>query len=89
MKNEFILNSLEQVMWARGKPKGETLHIDRKSQYLSIHYLNRFMDVGFKASVGSFADSYVNAMADSINPLYKAEEIHKHRPWRGFEGFER
>jgi len=89
MKTDLILDALEQAMWARGKPKGVTHHSDRGSQYLSIHYTERLMEVGFKASVGSVGDSYDNAMAESINSLYKAELIHKDGPWRGLDDVER
>ena len=89
MKTDLILDALEQAMWARGKPKGVTHHSDRGSQYLSIHYTDRLMEAGFKASVGSVGDSYDNAMAESINSLYKAEVIHKDGPWRGLDDVER
>ena len=89
MKTGLILDALEQAMWARGKPKGVTHHSDRGSQYLSIHYTDRLMEAGFKASVGSVGDSYDNAMAESINSLYKAEVIYKDGPWRGLEDVER
>ena len=89
MKTDLILDALEQAMWARGKPKGVTHHSDRGSQYLSIHYTDRLMEAGFKASVGSVGDSYDNAMAESINSLYKAEMIHKDGPWKGLDDVER
>ena len=89
MKTELILDALEQAMWARGKPKGVTHHSDRGSQYLSIHYTDRLMEAGFKASVGSVGDSYDNAMAESVNSLYKTEVIYKDGPWCGLEDVER
>ena len=89
MKTDLILEALEQAMWARGKPQGVTHHSDRGSQYLSIHYTDRLMEAGFKVSVGSIGDSYDNAMAESINSLYKAELIHKDGPWRGLDDVER
>jgi len=89
MKTDLILDALEQAMWARGKPKGVVHHSDRGSQYLSIHYTDRLMEAGFNASVGSIGDSYDNAMAESINSLYKAEIIHKDGPWRGLDDVER
>lgn len=89
MKTNLILDALEQAMWARGKPKGVTHHSDRGSQYLSIHYTDRLIEAGFKASVGSVGDSYDNAMAESINSLYKAEVIYKDGPWRGLDDVER
>jgi len=89
MKTDLILVALEQAMSARGKPKGETHHSDRGSQFLSIHYTDRPMEAGFKASVGSVGDSYDNAMAESINSLYKSEVIHKDGPWRSLDNIER
>jgi len=89
MRTDLILDALEQAMWARGKPKGVTHHSDRGSQYLSIHYTGRLMEAGFKASVGSVGDSYDNAMAESINSLYKSEVIYKDGPWRGLDDVER
>ena len=89
MKTNLVLDALEQAMWARGKPKGVIHHSDRGSQYLSIHYTERLMEAGFNASVGSVGDSYDNAMAESINSLYKAEVIHKEGPWRGQDDVER
>lgn len=88
MKTDLVLDALEQAMWARGKPSGVTHHSDRGSQYLSIHYSERLMEAGFNASVGSVGDSYDNAMAESINALYKAEVIHKDGPWRGPDDIE-
>jgi len=56
---------------------------------LSIHYTDRLIEAGFKASVDSVSDSYDNAMAESTNSLYKAEVIHKNGPWRELDGVER
>lgn len=89
MKTNRVLDALEQALWAQGKPKGVIHHSDRGSQYRSIHYTERLTEAGFNASVGSVGDSYDNAMAESINALYKAEVIHKNGPWRGMEEVER
>ena len=58
------------------------------SQYLSIRYSERLTEAGFNASVGSVGDSYDNALAESINALYKAEVIHHQGPWRGLDKVE-
>jgi len=63
-------------------------HSDRSSQYLSIRYSERLAEAGFNASVGSVGDSYDNALAETINGLYKAEVIHKDGPWKGTEDVE-
>lgn len=88
MQTELILDALEQALWCRGKPKGVIHHSDRGSQYLSIRYTDHLAEAGFKASVGSVGDSYDNALAETINGLYKAEVIHKDGPWRGLDDVE-
>jgi transposase InsO family protein len=88
MQTDLVLDALEQALWARGKPKGVTHHSDRGSQYLSIRYSERLAEAGFQASVGTVGDSYDNALAETINGLYKAEVIHKSGPWRGMDDVE-
>ena len=88
MQTDLVLDALEQALWARGKPRGVTHHSDRGSQYLSIRYSERLAEAGFKASVGSVGDSYDNALAETINGLYKAEVIHKDGPWKGLDDVE-
>src|SRR3954454_10692453 len=58
------------------------------AQYVSIKYTERLAAAGVEPSVGSVGDSYDNALAETINGLYKAELIHRRGPWRGFEGVE-
>lgn len=91
MQTDLILDALEPALWARGKPKGIIHHSDRGSQYLSLRYTDRLAEAGFNASVGGIGDSYEslphevlwhNALAETINGLYKAEVIHKDGPWR-------
>ncbi len=88
LQTDLVLDALEQAVWARGKPQGVTHHSDRGSQYLSIRYSERLTEVGFKASVGSAGDAYDNALAETINGLYKAEVIHKDGPWKGQDDVE-
>jgi transposase InsO family protein len=88
MKTDLILDALEQALWMRGKPKGVTHHSDQGSQYLSIKYTERLAEAGFNASVGSTSDSYDNALAETINGLYKAEVIYHKGPWQGLEAVE-
>ena len=76
-------------MWLPGKPKGVIHHSDRGSQYLSIRYTERLAEAGFNASVGSVGDSCDNALAETLNGLYKAEVIHKNGPWKGLDDVER
>jgi len=63
-------------------------HSDRGSQYLSIKYTERLAEAGIEPSVGSVGDSYDNALAETINGLFKAEVIHRRGPWRSFEAVE-
>lgn len=88
MQTELILDALEQALWARGRPNGVIHHSDRGSQYVSIRYTERLTEAGFSASVGSVGDSYDNALAETINGLYKAEVIHKDGPWKGLDQVE-
>ena len=57
------------------------------AQYVSIKYSGRLAEAGIDPSVGSVGDSYDNALAETINGLYKAEAIHRRGPWRSFEAF--
>lgn len=88
LQTDIVLDALEQALWARGKPTGVTHHSDRGSQYLSIKYTERLTEAGFQASVGSVGDSYDNALAETINGVYKAEVIHKNSPWKGRDDVE-
>ncbi len=86
----FVLDALEQALHER-RPLhrgGLVHHSDRGSQYVSIHYTERLPQAGIEPSVGSVGDSYDNALAESINGLYKAEVIHRRGPWRSLEAVE-
>ena len=84
MQTEFVLDALEQVLYDRRPDSDKTLihHSDRGSQYLSIRYSERLATAGIEPSVGSCGDSYDNALAETINGLYKTELIHRHGPWK-------
>ena len=86
----FVLDALEQALHERRPVHGAGLvhHSDRGSQYLSIKYTDRLTEAGIEPSVGSVGDSYDNALAETINGLYKAEVIHRCGPWRSFEAVE-
>jgi transposase InsO family protein len=58
------------------------------TQYVSIRYTERLAAAGIEPSVGSVGDSYDNALAETINGLYKAEVIHRRGPWRSCEAVE-
>jgi putative transposase len=86
----FVLDALEQAIHERCPIHrgGLVHHSDRGSQYLSIKYTERLSEAGIEPSVGSVGDSYDNALAETINGLYKAEVIHRREPWRSFEAVE-
>ena len=88
LKTELVLDALEQALWARHEPKGLIHHSDRGCQYLSIRYSQRLAEAGVEASVGSRGDSYDNALAETINGLYKTEVIRRCGPWRSLETVE-
>ncbi|WP_414674639.1 IS3 family transposase [Marinobacter sp.] len=90
MNTDFVLDALEQALYARQPDKSEDLihHSDRGSQYVSIRYTERLAEAGIDPSVGSRGDSYDNALAETINGLYKAELIHRRGPWKTMESVE-
>ncbi len=90
MHTDFVLDALEQALYARQPSPQETLihHSDRGSQYVSIRYSERLAEAGIEPSVGSKGDSYDNALAETINGLYKAEMIHRRAPWKTKESVE-
>jgi len=84
MHTDFVLDALEQALYARQPEQADALvhHSDRGSQYISIRYTERLAQAGIETSVGSRGDSYDNALAESVNGLYKAELIHRRAPWK-------
>jgi putative transposase len=90
MTTDFVLDALEQALYARQPDPEDTLihHSDRGSQYVSIRYSERLAEAGIAPSVGSKGDSYDNALAETINGLYKAELIHRRGPWKTRESVE-
>jgi transposase InsO family protein len=89
-RTDFVLDALEQALYAR-RPQGSAgliHHSDRGSQYVSIRYTERLAEAGVEPSVGSVGDSYDNALAETINGLYKAELIHRRAPWKSREAVE-
>jgi len=90
MTTDFVLDALEQALYARRPQDDGTLihHSDRGAQYVSIRYSERLAEAGIEPSVGSRGDSYDNALAETINGLYKAELIHRRAPWKTRESVE-
>lgn len=92
MTDTLVLDALEQAIWTREHEGRDDLdrlvaHTDRGSQYGSIRYTQRLAEAGITPSVGAVGSSYDNALAETINGLYKTEVI-KRRPWRTVEEVE-
>ena len=82
MNADLTLDALDQAIFARSPGDDLIHHSDRGSQYLSIRYSEKLTNAGINPSVGSVGDSYDNAMAETINGLFKAEVIWRRGPWR-------
>ncbi|MDT8329273.1 MAG: IS3 family transposase [Roseovarius sp.] len=89
-KTDFVLDALEQALHDRRpvQKSGLVHHSDRGGQYLSIRYTERLAEAGIEPSVGSVGDSYDNALAETINGLYKTELVHRQGPWRNMQDLE-
>jgi putative transposase len=90
LRTDLALDALEMALWSRGDRTltGLVHHSDRGTQYLSIRYTERLAEAGVVNSVGSKGDSFDNALAETVNGLYKAELILRHGPWRSVEQVE-
>ena len=92
MTTGIVLDALEQAIWTRHRTGADlnrlVAHSDRGSQYTSIRYTERLAVAGIAASVGSVGDSYDNALAETINGLYKTELIKPNKPWRTVDDIE-
>ncbi len=90
MQTDFVLDALEQALYDRQPERSDALihHSDRGSQYVSIRYTERLAEAGIEPSVGSRGDSDDNALAETLNGLYKAELIHRRGPWKTRESVE-
>jgi putative transposase len=90
MQTDCVLDALEQALYARQPERDDALihHSNRGSQYVSIRYSECLAEAGIEPSVGSKGDSYDNALAETINGLYKAEVIHRRGPWKTAEAVE-
>jgi putative transposase len=90
LRTDLALDALEMAIWARRADDlgGLVHHSDRGVQYLAIRYTERLAEAGAVGSVGSKGDSYDNALAETVNGLYKAELIWQRGPWRTAEDVE-
>jgi putative transposase len=89
LRTDLALDALEMAIFARGHSlPGLVHHSDRGVQYLAIRYTERLAEAGVANSVGSRGDSYDNALAETVNGLYKTELIRRRRSWRTVEEVE-
>jgi putative transposase len=88
LRTDLALDALEQALYDRDLDGPLVHHSDRGVQYLAIRYTDRLLEAGIDSSVGSRGDAYDNALAESINALYKAEVIYHEGPWKGLEDVE-
>ena len=87
---DFVMDALEQALHDRDVSADDGLihHSDRGSQYVSVAYTDRLTEIGIHPSVGTVGDSYDNALAETINGLYKAELVYKQGPWKKVDALE-
>jgi transposase InsO family protein len=88
LRTDLALDALEQALHARPHHEGLVHHSDHGCQYLSIRYTDRLAEAGVTCSVGSVGDAYDNALAETVNGLYKTEVIRRRGPWRNLEDVE-
>jgi len=89
MRTDLVLDTLEMAIWARGAlRRGLVAHSDAGSQYTSIRYTERLAEIGAAPSIGTVGDSFDNALAETVNGLYKNELIHRRGPWRTVDDVE-
>jgi putative transposase len=89
MRTDMVLDALEMARWSRGtKLPGLVCHSDAGSQFTAIRYGERLAELGALPSIGSVGDSYDNALAETVNGLYKTEVIRRRGPWRNVDEVE-
>jgi putative transposase len=89
MRTDMVLESLDMARWSREAHFDDLIcHSDAGSQYTSIRYTERLDEIGARPSIGSVADSYDNALAETVNGLYKTELIRRRGPWRTVDDVE-
>jgi len=88
LRTDLALDALEQAPHARPHSEGLVHHSDHGCQYLSIRHTDRLAEAGIACSVGSVGDAYDNALAETVNGLYKTEVIRRRGPWRNIEAVE-
>ena len=92
MTSQLVVDAVEQAIWTRGREgkdlTGLVAHHDHGVQYMSVAYSERLDAAGIKPSTGAVGSSYDNALAESINGLYKTELVKRRGPWKGLDDLE-
>jgi putative transposase len=91
MRTAMVLDALEMARHTRATTlEGLVAHSDAGSQFTSVRYGERLAELGATPSIGSVGDSFDNALAETVNGLYKAELIYgpEQGPWRSVEAVE-
>jgi putative transposase len=90
MTTPLVMDALEMAIFSRRHQllHGVIAHSDAGSQYVSVTYTERLADIHAQPSIGSIGDSFDNAMAESVNGLYKTELIRRQGPWRNVDHVE-
>jgi putative transposase len=93
MRTDMVLDAIDMARWHRGaRIVGLRCHSDAGSQFTSVRYGDALAELGAVPSIGSVGDSYDNALAETVNGLYKTELIrgpaHGRRPWKTIEDVE-
>lgn len=89
MRTDLVLDALEMAIWQRATLLGGLVaHSDAGSQYTALRYTERLAEIGAAPSIGTVGDSYDNALAETVNGLYKNELVHKQGPWRTVDDVE-
>jgi putative transposase len=92
MTSQLVVDAVEQAVWTRGREgrdlDGLIAHHDHGTQYLSVAYSEHLATAGIKPSTGAVGSSFDNALAETINGLYKTELIKPRRPWKGLDDLE-
>jgi putative transposase len=78
MKTEMVLDALEMARRSRGSTRlvGLVTHSDAGSQFTSVRFTERLDEIGARPSIGTVADSYDNALAETTNGLFKTECVY-------------
>lgn len=93
MRTDMVLDALEMARRCRGGRRlvGLVAHSDAGSQFTSVRFTERLDEIGARPSIGTVADSYDNALAETTNGLYKTECVYgpdAPRPWNDVDELE-